>query len=282
MQINLDPCAPDSHVPRAENAIRFVKKRLRSIQYETPFEKYPKRLKIEMTKRVTILINSFRRKSGVHPVMSPRQMLFGKKSKTSLCKMGELVLAYDVKSNNKTSKLRAFHALYIGPNDEGTGHSVFQLSTKAMIVTPRCKPIPMPDDLISIVNQMGADDGSPEGIVFRNILKELIVEDLYRDVDSQDDSDNASDTSWDGKKDGNEDDDKNIVYDDDVDHDKVDDLNKDLLHLRNGLGDNINNANNKLQYIEEGGILNGDGGQRNHFGNANNIPLAKKYPNSTE
>ena len=106
-------------------------------------------------------------------MMSPRQILFGKKFKTHLCNMGELVLAYDVKSNNKTSKPRAYYALYIRPNDGGIGHSVFKLSTKAMIVTPRCKPIPMPNDVISIVNQMGVDDGSPEGIVFCNIHRSV-------------------------------------------------------------------------------------------------------------
>ena len=100
-------------MPRAENGIRFAKERLRSIQCKTPFNKYPKRLTIEMTKRVTILINSFRRKSGVHAVMSPIQILFGKKFKTPLCKMGELVLAYDIKSNNKTSKPRAHSMHYI-------------------------------------------------------------------------------------------------------------------------------------------------------------------------
>ena len=66
LHINLDTCVVDSHVPRAENAIRFVKERLGPIQYETPSNKYPKRVTIEMTKRVTILVNSFRRKSGVH------------------------------------------------------------------------------------------------------------------------------------------------------------------------------------------------------------------------
>ena len=59
LQVNLDTCAADSHVPRAESAIRFVKERLRFIQCETPFSRYPKRLTIEMTRRVTILINSF-------------------------------------------------------------------------------------------------------------------------------------------------------------------------------------------------------------------------------
>ena len=195
LHINLISCAADSHVPRAENSIRFAKERLRSIQCETPFKKYPKRLTIEMTKRATVLINSFRRKSGVHSVMSSRQIIFGKKLKTPMCKMGELVLAYDVLSNNKASKPRAFYALYIGPNDGNTGHSVFKLSSKKMIITPICKPIPMPDNVIEVVNQMEEDDGSPDGIVFCNIHKESTVNDMYGDVNSQDSSSCASDKS---------------------------------------------------------------------------------------
>ena len=132
----------------------------------------------------------------------------------------------------------------------------------------------MPDNVISIVNQMGLDHGSPEGI-FCNIHKELSVEDLYDDFDLQDDSSCASNKSWNSKKDGGQDDNKNIAYDDDMEHDEINDLNEDLLHLRNGLGDNINNTNNKRQYIEEGGILNKDEEQGNHFGNANNIPLGQ-------
>ena len=122
----------------------------------------------------------------------------------------------------------------------------------------------MPDNVISIVNQMGVDDGPPEGIVFCNIHKELSMEDLYDDINSQDDSSCASDKSWNSKKDGGQDDNKNIVYDDDMEQDKTNDLNKDLLHLHNGLGDNIKDTNNKCQYIEEEGILNEDQEQGNH------------------
>ena len=82
---DLDTCAGDSHVPRTENSIRFLKERLRSIQCETTFKKYPKRLTIEMTKHATMLINLFRRKSGVHSVMLPKKLLFRKKFKTPLC-----------------------------------------------------------------------------------------------------------------------------------------------------------------------------------------------------
>ena len=62
--------------------------------------------------------------------------------------------------------------------------------------------MPMPDNVIEVINQIGEDDGSPEGIVFGNIHKVLTVGGLYPDVDSQDNSDNASDTSWEEKKHG--------------------------------------------------------------------------------
>ena len=156
-----------------------------------------------MRKRATLLINSFRRKSGVHSVISPRQIIFGKKFKTPLCKMEELVLEYGVLSSNKTLKPRAFYALYIRPNDGGTGHLVCKLSTNDMIITPRCKPIPMPDDVVKVVNQMGEDDGLLDGIGFHKIHKESTVEDMYRDIDSQDNSSCASNKSWDMPKDGN-------------------------------------------------------------------------------
>ena len=108
--MELVTCEADSNVPRAENTIKFVKEKLRSIQYETPFTKYPRRLTIEMTKRATVLIISFKRKLGVHFMMSPRQLLFGKKFKNPVCKMGEPVLAYNVRANSKKSWPREFYA----------------------------------------------------------------------------------------------------------------------------------------------------------------------------
>ena len=97
---------------------------------------------------------------------------------------------------------------------------------------------------------------------------------MYGDVDSQDDSSCASDTSWDKKKDGGQTDQKTIVYDDGMDQDEINDLNKDLLHLCSGLGDNVNDANNERAYITQGGLVNEHKGQGNHFGNTNNNPQA--------
>ena len=69
--------------------------------------------------------------------MSLRQILFGKKFKTQLYKIGELVMAYDVTTNNKTTISRTFYALYIGPNDSGTGHEVVKLLSKRLVTTPK-------------------------------------------------------------------------------------------------------------------------------------------------
>ena len=75
--------------------------------------------------------------------MSGRQLMFRKEFKTPLYKIGELVMAYDVTSNNMTAHPRTFFALYIRPNDSGTGHTVFKLTLKQLVTTPNRKPKPM-------------------------------------------------------------------------------------------------------------------------------------------
>ena len=188
LQIVLTTCDSDSHVPRAENAIKLVKERVRCIQSAMPFKRFPRRLTIEMVKRMPVLINSFRRKSGIHSVMSPRQILYGRKFIPPLCKVGELVLAYDTQGSNNTGQERAFYGLYIGPNDNGTGHKVIKLLTKRVVSTPRCKPIPIPQDVIDLVNEMGEQEGIPDGIQFLNVHGKATLMDLYPAEEHDDDS----------------------------------------------------------------------------------------------
>ena len=223
-------------------------------------------------RRVVVLINSFRRKSGVHPVMSPRQIIFGKKFKTPLCKIGELVMAYDTTSDNKTTTPRAFYALYIGPDDGGTGHQVFKLSNKRMIATPKCRHVPMPDNVIEIVNDLGKQDDMPNGIKFLNIHKESTLADLFADEDLNDDDSNASDEDW-GDKKNPEDDLQLVTFDKDVD-DVVDGTEVQDLHIANGTeAQDLHITNEDILHLNDGSDLscnisfqheNED--QHNHFG----------------
>ena len=75
---------------------------------------------------------------------------------------------------------------------------------------------------------------------------------MYGNSDSQDNSSCASNKSWDMKKDGCQEDQKIIVHNGDMDQDKINGLNIDLLHLHNRFGDNINDGNNELAYTEQG------------------------------
>ena len=197
-----------------------------------------------MVKRVTVLINSFRRKSGVHSVMVPRKILFGKKFKTPLCKIGEVVMVYNVTASNKTTHPRAFYALYIGPNDSGTGHIAFKLSTKQLVTTHIYKPVPMPEDVITAVNEIGRQEGMPEGIQFHNIHHESTLLDLFVDKDLNDNDSCASDIDWNMEK-NPEVDLKKLVTNIAIDNNQVADLNnEDALHLNDGLADD-NNADNE-------------------------------------
>ena len=68
-------------------------------------------------------------------------------------------MAYDVIASNKTTHPRAFFALYIRPNDSGSGPIVFKILTKRLITTPKFKPKPMVEDNVAVVNEMGEREG---------------------------------------------------------------------------------------------------------------------------
>ena len=68
---------------------------------------------------------------------------------------GELVMAYKPKLSNDTGMPQAFYALYLYPNENGSGHVVFSLKLKTRRSTQKCIPQPMTQDIIYIVNKIG-------------------------------------------------------------------------------------------------------------------------------
>ena len=132
-QVQLTVCGADGHVPLAENAIKFIKERVRCMQCNMPFKRLPRAITIEMASRATTLINSFNRKGNVHPVLSPREIVTGRRFITPICHFGDLVMAYNTKASNDTGTQRAVYSLYIRPNDAGTAHYVYNMTTKRVI-----------------------------------------------------------------------------------------------------------------------------------------------------
>ena len=78
-------------------------------------------------------------------------------------------MAYEPKSSNDTNVPWAFYALYLYPNENGSGHVVFSLKLKTRRSTQKCVLQPMTQDIIDLVNQMGTEENVKDRIQFSNV-----------------------------------------------------------------------------------------------------------------
>lgn len=70
------------------------------------------------------MINSLLSDEVVHDAMLPRAIVIGKVVQIPPCKVGEYVQA-KVQTTNETNKERTVDMLYIGLNNNGKGHYLF-------------------------------------------------------------------------------------------------------------------------------------------------------------
>ena len=54
-------------------------------------------------------------------------------------------------------------------SNSGIGHIIFKLSTQNIFTMPKCKPKPMAEDIIIIVNKVGIKEWMLDGIQFQNM-----------------------------------------------------------------------------------------------------------------
>jgi hypothetical protein len=172
---------------------RFLKERIRSVRLMMPCKKIPKRFIIEMVHRITMLINSLPKNNGIHSIISPREIVTGKKFRCPSVRIGQYVQGL-TGGTNSTEQERSINSLYIGWADNGSGHTVFKLSTKKVVSVNRVTTIPTSKSNIQTVNDIGEQEGQPEGIQFSNLNGEVTLQD-FAEKDSDEDS-NASDDDF--------------------------------------------------------------------------------------
>jgi hypothetical protein len=192
-KITLTTCDADRHVETVERQIRFLKERIRTVRLMMPYKKIPKRFTIEMVHRITMLINSLPKQNGIHSILSPREIVTGKKFRCPSIRIGQYVQGHTGGSNS-TDQERSVDALYIGRADNGSGHIVFKLNTKQPVSVNRITPIPTTEATIETVNNIGEQEGQPEGIQFSDINGNVTLQD-FAENDNDEDS-NASDDDF--------------------------------------------------------------------------------------
>jgi hypothetical protein len=202
--IKLTTCDKDGHVQIIERAIRFVKDRirgLRAMMRTLKFKRIPRRFLIEAVYRTVIMINSLMRKGGVSAFLSAREIVTGKKLRLPPHEIGQFVQASVGETSNLTDEYRTFEALYIGRNDNGSGHYVFDIRTGYRKSVPRVTPLPMPQHITDRINFMGLHDKQPEDIVVGDRNDQQTVNDFNLGLEDDDDDDDATDASFDPIKD---------------------------------------------------------------------------------
>ena len=199
--IKLTTCDKDGHVQIIERGIRFVKDRTRGIRAmmrTLKFKQLPRRFLIEVIYKTVILINSLMRKGGVSQFLSSREIITGKKLRLPPHEIGQFVHASVGETSNMTDEYRTFESLYIGRNDNGSGHYVFDIRTGCRKSVPRVTPLPMPQRVTDRINAMGLHDKQPEGIVIGDRNDQQTVDDYNIGLDeNEEDIDDATDASFD-------------------------------------------------------------------------------------
>jgi hypothetical protein len=192
--ITLTTCDADRHVETVERQIRFLKERIRAVRVMMPYKKIPKRFTIEMVHRITMLVNLLPKQNSIHSVLSPREIVTGKKCRCPYIKIGQYVQGH-TGGTNSTDQERSVNSLYIGRADNGSGHVVFKLNTKQPVSVNRVTVIPTTEAIIKTVNDIGEGESQPEGIGFSDMHGRITLEDFAANNNDDDDS-NASDDNF--------------------------------------------------------------------------------------
>ena len=129
--IYLNYCDKHSHVDFAERGIRFIKERVRCVRSMMPkkIKKVSSPLMKELVTSSVDMVNFIRRKGGVHPVMSARQIVTGRKMVIPPYPPGSYVYAVYGNHTSSIDDMRTFDALYLRPNKKGGGHFVYNIPT---------------------------------------------------------------------------------------------------------------------------------------------------------
>ena len=185
-------CGQDEHVPEIERYIRTLKDRTRSGYNVLPFKYIPRMMLIQLVKVHNFWLNSFPHRDGVSSTLSPRYIMTGQKvdcAKHALLEFGAYVQTHE--SHDNTMQPRTVSAVCLGPsgNSQG-GHHFLSLVTGRRITRTKNQwtSLPMPDEVIERVSEMGRKQGMPRSLTFADRLGHELP-DAFDAVDDDHDSD---------------------------------------------------------------------------------------------
>jgi hypothetical protein len=166
----------NEHVPEIERRIRVVKERCRATRHSLPFTRIPKLLTVHIVLNAVKFLNYFPTRGGVSDVLSPKTIMSGEildyKKHLSL-QIGQYCQVHEEENPRNSQQPRTKDAISLGPSGNLQGGFKFMaLSTGKKIVRRSWDVIPIPETVISRVNDLGRDQ--PEQMTFTDRYGRLI------------------------------------------------------------------------------------------------------------
>jgi hypothetical protein len=231
--VSFNFCAQDEHVPEIERYVRTVKDRARSAYNSLPFAYIPRLMVIRLISNAVFWLNAFPRPNGVANTLSPRHLLTGKHldyRKHVQLEFSSYVQMHETHTNDM--RPRTIGAICRGPsgNEQG-GHYFMSLATGRRLICNRWTELPMPQDAIDRVGQMGRRQQMPKTLTFADRFgfefpdaKDDVDDDHDSDYEPEDDdaSDDESTLSLNPSTDSSDDDSSDTADEDDDDNDDDD------------------------------------------------------------
>jgi hypothetical protein len=134
----------------------------------------------------------------VSEFLSAREIVTGRKLRLPPHEIGQFVHSSIGETSILTDVYRTFEPLYIGRNDNCSGHYVFNIRTGCRKSVARITPLPMPQRVMDRINAMRLHDKQPEGIVIGDRNDQQTVNNFNIRLDENEEvDDDATDASFD-------------------------------------------------------------------------------------
>ena len=168
--INLNMMAANKHIPLIEQQIRVIKECIHATRHLLPFKAIPLLMLIKMVHTCVKWINAFPPKGGMSRTMSPRTIMTGTHPNyKSDCRLafGAYVQAHQEPSPSNSQEARTVGAICLGLSGNIQGSFKFlNLATGRKITCQRWTLLPIPQEVINCMNQLGKADGQPNILLF--------------------------------------------------------------------------------------------------------------------
>ena len=186
----LNVASANEHCPFIERRIRWIKEKARSVRHDLPYAVMPKLMIVELLYFVVHWLNAFPAKNGVSDTISPGTILTGVTpdyKKHCKANFGSYVQTHEEFAPRNSMEARTIGAITLGSdNSEQAGYWFMSLNTGKRIHRRNWTPLPMSDEVVSRVEQLGRRDGQPNLLVFANKHGENLLDEDLEIVDDDD------------------------------------------------------------------------------------------------